>query len=67
MQATMTRPRASQNAFFAHTGVPLGPLPMHAPGPEELVPYPVIADGNELSAEGYIDLDDILAARCASL
>ncbi len=67
MQATLTRPRASQNVFFAHTGVPLGPLPMHAPDPEELVPYPTFVDGNELSVEGFIDLEEILAARCASL
>jgi len=64
MQATLTRPRAFTNVFFAHTGVPLGPLPMYAPDPEELVPYPYV-DGNELSVEGFIDVEEILAARCA--
>jgi len=66
MQATLTRPRASQSPFFAHTGVPLGPLPMHTPDPEELVPYPAV-DGNELWVEAFIDLDEIVSARCPSL
>jgi hypothetical protein len=63
MQATLTRPRAATSAFLAHTGVPLGPLPMHAPDAEELVPYHVV-DGNELSVEGFIDVEVIVAAHC---
>ena len=64
MPATMTRPRASISPFFAHTGVPLGPLPMHCPDPEELVPYPL--DGNELWVEAFLDVEEVVAAHCAT-
>jgi hypothetical protein len=60
MQATLTRPRAAMNMFFAHTGVPLGPLPMHACEPEELEPY--VLD----SVEPFIDVELIVAAHCAA-
>jgi hypothetical protein len=62
MQATLTRPRATKSPFYAHTGVPLGPLPMHSPDPEELVPYHTL-DGSELSVEGFIDVEVIIAAH----
>ena len=64
MQATLTRPRATKSPFFAHSGVPLGPFPMYAHDPEELVPYHEL-DGNEFSVEGFIEAEDIAAAYCA--
>jgi len=68
MQATLTRPNAAQNAFFAHTGVPLGPLPMNAdvPDPVVLVLH-LHADGNEPPVPGPGNIDEVLAARCCSL
>jgi hypothetical protein len=61
MQATSMRPRRARNAFLAHNGVPLGPLPMNATAEE--------ADGATLSLEEArdveLDLDDIVAAYCA--
>ena len=68
MQATTTRPRAGFSAFFAYTGVPLGPLPMNAdmPDPVALVLYPS-GDENEPPVLGPGDIDEVLAARCCSL
>jgi hypothetical protein len=59
MQATSMRPHKKRNAFLAHTGVPLGPLPMTAEDP----------DGATLSFDEARDLElnveDIVAAYCA--
>ena len=69
MQATLMRPRAApRNPFFAFTGVPLGPLPMNATVPEPEVPVSYLnEDENGSPDSGIRDLDEILAARCASL
>lgn len=60
MQATSMRPRSDRNAFLAHTGVPLGPLPMNATSEE--------SDGATLSVDEardvVLDVDDIVAAYC---
>ena len=61
MQATSMRPHKARNAFLAHTGVPLGPLPMSAEAEEP--------DRATLSLEEArdveLDLGDIVAAYCA--
>ena len=61
MQATSMRPHKARNAFLAHTGVPLGPLPMNATAEE--------SDGATISLEEArdveLDLGDIVAAYCA--
>jgi hypothetical protein len=61
MQATSMRPRKTENAFLAYTGVPLGPLPMNAPSDEP--------DGATISVEeardAVLDVDDIVAAYAA--
>ncbi len=61
MQATSMRPHKARNAFLAHTGVPLGPLPMSAVADED--------DGVTLSIDEArdieLDVDDIVAAYCA--
>jgi hypothetical protein len=70
MHATLTtRPRAAPNAFLAHTGVPLAPLPMFATVPGPALASYLDEDDSEPGLAGFadIDLDEILAARCACL
>jgi hypothetical protein len=63
MQATLTRPRMKRDEFVAVIHVPLGPLPVNATAHDR----GVLQCDTDFTHMHDADVDEILAARCASL